>query len=83
MPRRRAHAWLKALGEHEPPERFTLAGTQYRRLAVLKHDFFAATALYQADDGPKAILKLGRTKELLALPLDWLGRWLTRRESEY
>jgi hypothetical protein len=80
MTRRHAHAWLKALGEDQPPGLFSLAGRQYRRLAVLKHDFFAATALYQGSDGSKAILKLGRTKEMLALPLDWLGRWLTGRE---
>jgi hypothetical protein len=60
---------------------FALAGKGYGLVQVLKHDFFAATALYQAADGTKAVLKLGRTEDLLALPMAWLGRWLTRREA--
>lgn len=74
------YAWLRALGDAQPPERLALAGRVYRRATVLKHDFFAATALYQESAGGKVVLKLGRTQDLLGCPLDWLGRWLTRRE---
>ena len=61
------------------PARIVLNGTEYRHARTYKHDFFAATGLYESDSG-RAILKLGRTARLLGLPMVWLGRWLTGRE---
>jgi len=61
------------------PARIVLDGTAYRHVRTYKHDFFAATGLYESDRR-RAILKLGRTARLLGLPMTWLGRWLTGRE---
>ncbi len=55
------------------------AGQLFTHVETFKHDFFAATGLYRCPDG-LAVLKLGRETDFLTLPLDWLGRWLTRRE---
>jgi len=35
-----------------PPEEITLAGARYRIALVFKHDFFAATCLYELVDTP-------------------------------
>jgi len=77
----KADAWLRALGRRELPERIILLGQPYRRAETLKHDFFAATGLYEGPTG-KLVLKLGRQAELFGLPLAWLGSWLAAREAE-
>ena len=76
-----ADIWLRALGRRELPEKILLQGQTYRRAATFKHDFFAATGLYEGAAG-KLVLKVGRQAELFGLPLAWLGRWLARREAE-
>jgi hypothetical protein len=48
-------------------------------VSTYKHDFFAATGLYQCGD-ELAVLKLGRTTPFLGLPMDWAGRLLEGRE---
>ncbi len=73
------HAWLYALTEAELPARVTCNGQVYEHVRTFKHDFFAATGLYRGPDG-LAVLKLGRQQDCATIPLDWLGRWLTRRE---
>jgi hypothetical protein len=71
---------IRALGPDEPPEQILVCGRVHRRVAIFKHDFFAATALY---DGPcgKVVLKLGRTTRFLGVPLAWIGRLAARHES--
>ena len=76
---RQRHSWLRALGPAEMPARVVLDGIEYRHARTYKHDFFAATGLYESDSG-RAILKLGRTARLFGLPMAWLGGWLTGRE---
>ncbi len=73
------HAWLRALGAEDLPAQFTLPDGDYRHVRTYKHDFFAATGLYEGPGG-RVILKVGRTARLLGLPMAWLGRWLSRRE---
>lgn len=73
------HAWLRALGVEEMPARITLADGEYAHRRTFKHDFFAATGLYEGPSG-RVILKLGRVAGLFGLPMRWLGRWLTARE---
>jgi len=74
---------MRALGKSEPPEAFTLGGKTYRHTRTIKHDFFAATAFYTADSGPRVVLKLARTVDFAGVPLAWLGRWLCRREMRF
>jgi len=76
---RQKHSWLRALGSADMPVRIVLDGIEYRHVRTYKHDFFAATGLYESDCG-RAILKLGRTAPLFGLPMACLGRWLTGRE---
>jgi hypothetical protein len=60
--------------------RLTWNGRAYRLRHVFKHDFFAATGLYHADNKPSSneappriVLKLSRQQHFLGLPLTWLG----------
>ncbi len=73
---------LRALGASDLPEAFTLGGTEYRLNQVFKHDFFAASGLY---DGPagQVVLKMGRSVDFLGLPADWIGKWLVAREVRF
>lgn len=75
------HAWLRALGAADLPARIDLSDGSYALVRTYKHDFFAATGLYEGPSG-KVILKMGRTASLLGLPMAWLGRHLARREWE-
>ncbi len=61
------------------PEEITLDDGTYRRVKTYKHDFFAATGLYEGPSG-RVILKIGRVQSLFGLPTVWLGRWLADRE---
>jgi len=73
-------AFLKALGRNEPPAEVALHGHRYLRRLVYKHDFFAATALYECETH-RAIVKFGRAAPVAFLPLSWVGRLLTAREA--
>lgn len=73
------HAWLRALGAGELPAEIVLAHGRYRHLRTYKHDFFAATGLYDGPGG-QAVLKIGRTAPLLGLPMQWIGRYLAGHE---
>lgn len=75
------HAWLRALGRAEMPERIRLRDGEYVHLRTWKHDFFAATGLYEGPSG-RVVLKLGRTARLLGLPASWIGRLLCNRELD-
>jgi len=80
---------LRAGGRKALPEEVTVAGGHYRCNKVLKHDFFAATALYQlrkTEQTPekglprRIILKMARRGDFLGIPLRWLGRAICRHE---
>jgi hypothetical protein len=78
-PPKRAAAWLKALGHDDLPELVECDGWDYRLVQAFKHDFFAATGLYEGPAG-RAVLKIGRVQRLFGLPFRWCGRYLCRRE---
>lgn len=80
---------LSALGACPMPKNIELGDHRYVLIKVFKHDFFAATALYQScdvsdNDYPdipaKIVLKMARTGHFLGLPLSWLGREICRHE---
>jgi hypothetical protein len=74
-------AFLRALGADEPPQCIEIAGIPCVLRDVFKHDSWAATALYAAQDGSRFICKFNRQQSLFGLPLSWLGRILARREA--
>ncbi len=92
-PARRPPSWLRALGKNDPPERISLAGQTYLHRRTFKHDFFAATGLYEVSAAPssgasgmeqiarKVVLKIGRQASFLGFPLRWIGRYLSNREA--
>lgn len=71
---------LLALGRSTLPKTFRIGGKQYRFAQLFKHDFFAATALYESAD-EKVVLKIGRTADFFGMPAMWVGRFLARREE--
>lgn len=75
------HPWLRALGREDMPARIVLEDGSYRHLRTFKHDFFAATGLYEGPSG-RVVLKLGHVVSLFGLPMAWLGEWLADREAE-
>lgn len=86
MPRRSKNTQLFAL-RNAPPETLTLRELTYRRTRVFKHDFFAATCLYEAVESqraaiPRVVVKFGRTQEFWGMPLDWYGKWLCMHERD-
>jgi predicted Ser/Thr protein kinase len=73
------------------PEVTALLGGSYRRLSLLKQDFYAAVGLYERVDdpstvqpqpgaAPQVLLKVYHTDSFWGLPLGGLGRLLCRRE---
>jgi len=71
---------FRALGPREPPLEIEIAGRPLRRVEILKHDSWAATALYEGHGG-KVVCKFNRQEPILAIPMQWLGRRLAFREA--
>jgi hypothetical protein len=78
---------MYATGRMSMPRTIPLGSRTYAFSAILKDDFFAATALYRltdvagSPDAPRrVILKVSRYAPFLGLPLTWLGRFLTGHE---
>lgn len=61
------------------PASVDCSGRRYRHVLTFKHDFFAATGLYE-DAGEQVVLKVGRTTHLFGFPMAWIGAFLRRRE---
>lgn len=78
--RRHPPKWLFALGAADLPQTVDVAGESFRRIRVFKHDFFAATGLYESGSR-RAVIKFGRAAPLLGLPLAWLGRRMVGHEA--
>ena len=57
-----------------------VGGHPYRRAEILKHDSWAATAIYDGSDG-RIVCKFNRRQSVFGLPMRWLGRLLARREG--
>jgi hypothetical protein len=79
----RAAYSMHALGKEGLPRHFTLGGSSYRLTLPVKHDFFAATGFYENEDGRRVVLKMSRTQDFAGVPLQWLGKWLCRREMRF
>lgn len=71
---------MRALGTDDPPAHFVLAGKRYGRTSIVKHDFWAATAFYATSTGERAVAKINRRTSFCGFSLNWIGRWLCRRE---
>jgi len=80
---------LYACGKDRPPEEIIVGGNKYRFNEVLKHDFFALTALYKSHNQQhltelpcpgKVVLKLSRQQHFLGIPFLWFGEMLCNYE---
>jgi hypothetical protein len=59
-----------------------IGGALFRCVEILKHDSWAATAIYASTAG-KALCKFNRRQPILRLPMAWLGRLLADRERHF
>ena len=75
-------AWLLALGHDSLPQQLVLQQRKYHLQKLFKHDFWAASGLY-SNGSSKVVLKIYRRKDLLGLPMHWLGRRLAEREISF
>jgi len=73
-------ALFRALGAADPPARVEVEGRDFALVRCLKHDSWAATAVYSRGDR-RILCKFGRQQSILGLPARWLGRALARREA--
>jgi hypothetical protein len=73
-----------------PPETLDVRGTTYELTKVFKHDFWAATCLYESGQRaegkgpnvpPRIVVKFGRTQGFAGLGLRWVGRTLADHEE--
>ncbi len=66
-----------------PPAELEVAGAPCTLAHVFKHDFFAATCLYEraGGDPPKTVVKFARTRPFCGLPMAWYGRLATGHEE--
>lgn len=75
-------ALFRALGAEEPPPDVEIDGESFRRIEILKHDSWAATAVYRSPTR-RALCKFNRRQPVLGLPMRWLGRRLAARERGF
>jgi hypothetical protein len=73
-------ALFRALGRNEPPAQIELKGAAFNLRECLKHDSWAATAIYE-NAASVAICKFNRQQSILGVPMTWLGRRLAAREA--
>ena len=67
-----------------PPEEWSVGGQVYRLGGVFKHDFWAATCLYETNlksRFPRLVVKFGRSHGFAGIPLRWIGTLLTDHEE--
>ena len=75
-------AVFRALGKSEPPPVVEIRGESFRMVELLKHDSWAATAIY-GSDSRKALCKFNRQQAIFVIPMRWLGRLLAARERGF
>jgi hypothetical protein len=75
-------ALFRALGAADPPPEVEIDGESFRRGEILKHDSWAATAVYRSATR-RALCKFNRRQPVLGLPMRWLGRRLAARERGF
>jgi len=67
-----------------PPDEVQLRGAEYRLVKVFKHDFWAATCLYEdkrKPGGGRIVVKFGRMQAFCGLPLAFYSKWLADHEE--
>ena len=82
MARRKTNTQMFALPAL-PPDELAMGAARYRLTMVFKHDFYAATCLYEASldapgasaTMPKIVVKFYRTQPFCGFPMAWLGRF--------
>ena len=74
---------MRALGRKHLPETLCFSEVTWRLIRTHKHDFWAVTGFYENDLGQRAVLKMGRTEPFLGFPVEFIGRWLCRRELRF
>jgi hypothetical protein len=77
---RRRPNLFRALGTREAPTEIQVDGEPFQLERTIKHDSWAATAVY-GNEKRRIVCKFNRIQPILFLPCRWLGRWLARRES--
>lgn len=71
-----------------PASELSMEGASWRLVKVFKHDFFAATCLYELVDGvppcgiERVVVKFGRTQPFFGLSMKWYGQLLRRHEHD-
>ena len=80
---RKRPAALRALGDSDPPDQVMVGGQPFSLHRIVKHDSWAATAIYRDSAGTPIICKFNRVQPLFVIPLAWVGRGLARRESGF
>lgn len=73
---------FRALGDQEPPDTIQIKNEHYKKTQVLKHDSWAATALYEGTSG-LIICKFNRQQPIFGIPMKWLGKALGQRENRF
>ena len=58
-------------------------GATYRRVEILKHDSWAATAIYRNEANERIVCKFGRSAPIVGIPMAWVGRVLALREARF
>lgn len=72
---------FRALGPDDPPAIVEIGSKLCRFERTLKHDSWAASALYLAADGTRIACKYSRARPVLLLPFRWVGMMLAAREQ--
>ena len=88
MLRNRLRSDLYACGTTGLPKTVFAADRQWVLIRTFKHDFFAATGLYEMLGSSsqnvipleRAVLKISRVQPFLGVPLAWIGRYLKNHE---
>ena len=80
---RKRPAALRALGDSDPPHELTVANEIITLERIVKHDSWAATAIYRDAAGRSIVCKFNRAQPLVVIPLGWIGRALARREAGF
>lgn len=72
---------FRALGPGEPPASISAGGAVWDLIEVIKHDSWAATAVYGGAGGRKLAVKFNRIQRLpFGIPAAWIGHFLAKRE---
>lgn len=71
---------FRALGQQDAPLKIQADGEEFRHERTIKHDSWAATAIYYGEHR-RIVCKFNRVEPILFIPCRWLGRWLAGRES--